>query len=88
MFTSRRHTLSKTFGDVDPQSLVPLLNGAPQRPDSPDGYSVVGVEVWGYGVSDIARVAGNLDATRVRVVGLEEYVACLKERALPSKQTP
>jgi hypothetical protein len=44
---------------------------------------VIGVEVWGYGVSDIVAVAEQLDTKRVRVVGVEELVACIKERALP-----
>jgi hypothetical protein len=81
--SSRRHCLSKTFGDVTPASLVQALNAAPNAPDSPDGYSVIGVEVWGYGVSDVRAIAEAVDPQRVRVVTLSEYVACLKERALP-----
>jgi hypothetical protein len=34
-------------------------------------------------VSDIVAVADQLDTERVRVIGVEEFVACIKERALP-----
>ena len=81
--SSRRHCLSKTFGYVTPDSLVPILNAAPTDPTSTSGYSVIGVEVWGYGVEDIVGVVGRLNASRVRVVGIDEYVACLKRDALP-----
>lgn len=81
--TSRRHCLSKTFGDVTPTSLIGILNDAPREPLSPSGYSVIGVEVWGYGVRDIAEVVARLNTSHVRIVGVGEYVACLKERALP-----
>jgi len=77
--TSRRHTLSKTFGDVDVDSLVEKLNDegdSPKTPNSADGYSVIGVEVWGYGVSDIKNIIDRLDDSIV-VVSIEEYVACL-----------
>ena len=46
---------------------------------SEDGYSLVGVEVWGYGVTDIRDVVSGLDNSRVRVVNAEDYVACLNE---------
>ena len=86
ILSSRRHCLSKTFGDVTPAELVALLNTkAPNTPAVVEGYSMIGVEVWGYGVSDIVGVAEQLDSERVRVVGIGEFVACLKERALPLK---
>mmetsp|Transcript_33275 Transcript_33275/g.54978 ORF Transcript_33275/g.54978 Transcript_33275/m.54978 type:complete len:539 (+) Transcript_33275:78-1694(+) len=81
--TSRRHCLSNTFGDVTPDSLVEILNHAPADPTSTSSYSVVGVEVWSYGVNDIVAVVARLNASRVRVVGTDEYVACLKQHALP-----
>lgn len=82
--SSRRHCLSKTFGDVTPDTLVEILNRAPTDRRSTTAYSVVGVEVWGYGVKDIVSVVARLNKSRVRVVGIREYVACLKQHALSS----
>jgi len=80
--TSRRHCLSTTFGDVTPDQLVETLNSSPTNPTSTDGYSVIGVEVWSYGVSDIAGIVERLDPTKTRVVSIDEYFACLKQNAL------
>eukprot|EP00928_Gymnodinium_smaydae_P079838 TRINITY_DN63673_c0_g1_i1.p2 TRINITY_DN63673_c0_g1~~TRINITY_DN63673_c0_g1_i1.p2 ORF type:complete len:305 (+),score=31.30 TRINITY_DN63673_c0_g1_i1:814-1728(+) len=82
ILSSRRHVLSKTFGDVTPDSLRNVLNTAPLAPNSIDGYSIIGAEVWGYGVSDIAAIVANLNTSHVRIVGIGEYVACLKQRVL------
>ena len=58
------------------------LNSSPTDPTSTGGYSVIGVEVWGYGVTDIVEVVEALDPEKVRVVPLDEYFACLKQHAL------
>ena len=79
VITSRRHCLSKTFGDVTPDTLVAILNAAPTDGTSEDAYTVVGVEVWGYGVADIADLVARLNASHVAVVGIEEYVARLNQ---------
>lgn len=81
--TSRRHVLSKTFGDVTPDSLVQLLDSptVSRDPTSVDGYSLITAEVWGYGVSDVVKIASRLNASNTRVVALDEYIACLRQNA-------
>ena len=59
--TSRRHCLSRTFGDVTPASLVEALRAAPADPTSPAGFSVVGVEVWS-AVARAGDIGGGFDA--------------------------
>ena len=78
--TSRRHILSKTFGDVTHEELVQLLNdpNLPRDTSSMDSYSLIGVEVWGYGVSDIVGIVSKLNQSAVRVVSLSQYVSCLR----------
>ena len=78
--TARRYALSKTFGvRVDPSELVNALNSASIDPTVEAGYSLVGVEVWGYGVKDIHDIVSQLDLDRVRVVDANEYIRCLRE---------
>ena len=60
------------------------LNAAPTDLRETSAYSVVGVEVWGYGVSNVVEIAkaAALDASPVKVVGLDEYLACVVQLAL------
>lgn len=82
VITARRYALSKSFGvRVNPDQLVDALNAASATPNSEAGYSVVGVEVWGYGVKDIQNVVSRLNHTRVRVVSVQEYIDCLRQHA-------
>eukprot|EP00658_Telonema_sp_P-2_P003204 TRINITY_DN11175_c0_g3_i1.p2 TRINITY_DN11175_c0_g3~~TRINITY_DN11175_c0_g3_i1.p2 ORF type:complete len:178 (+),score=58.07 TRINITY_DN11175_c0_g3_i1:42-575(+) len=83
LVTARRFALSKTFGvRVNPDQLVAGLNAGSVDYKSEQGYSVVGVEVWSYGVTDLKDVAARLEASRVRVVSAQEYAACLRQHVL------
>ena len=77
--TSRRHCLA-VWGDVTPASVVPLLNAGSTNSSSDDGYSFVVAEVWSYGLTALRNVSAAVDPARVQVVGVDEYVACLRER--------
>ena len=77
--TSRRHCLA-VWGDVTPQTLVPLLDAGSTNSSSDAGYSFVVAEVWSYGLSALVEVGAAVNKSRVQVVGLPEYLSCLRER--------
>jgi len=77
--TSRRHCLA-VWGDVTPATVVPLLNAGSTNSSSDAGYSFIVAEVWSYGLSALVNVSAAVDKGRVQVVGVDEYVSCLRER--------
>jgi hypothetical protein len=77
--TTRRHCLA-AWGDVTPQTLVPLLDAGSTNSSSDAAYSFVVAEVWSYGLSALAEVGASVNKSRVQVVALDEYLSCLRER--------
>ena len=90
VISSRRHALSKTFGDLRPADLQELLNSdsLPRDRTVADSYSVVGVEVWGYGVGDVADLIQGLNASLVQVLPLSQYLACMREHVTALQGSP
>ena len=59
---------------------VPLLDAGSTNSSSDEGYSFIVAEVWSYGLSALVNVSAAVDRSRVQVVGIDEYVSCLRER--------
>lgn len=80
--TSRRYALSKTYG-INPSQLIKELNrNATTDPRKADGYSLVEVEVWSYGVQDLVDLVTKVNSSQIDVVSISEFLNCMKEAVL------
>lgn len=81
LVTARRYALSKTFG-INVDKLAKKLNMQSTDGSSENGYSLVGVEVWTHGISDIEKVINKLNSSRVQVVDINQYIKLIKKNVL------
>lgn len=62
----------------DISSLAAKLNAASTDITSPEGYTLVAVNIWSQNVSDIMNCIVKLNESKVRVVAPDEFVALVK----------